>query len=213
MLAIKGQIESSLWDKTKADVRFATIQTAKCPIALIKLMKLRATGTQSGVWEPLAFFMHLGKNLLHYQVFHGNVSTIGQFKREVESQVATTVQLGGKFAYGSKLMEPFLAANGESLQSYFAMTAANQRPYEVLYEDMVVTILMIKNCGYASLQKWLSQQHMGPNAQAYPTVSVQLVDMMNSGVFEADKPKGAGNRNKNKIKNKNKNRKKKREKP
>ena len=41
---------------------------------------------------------------------------------------------------------------------------------------------------------------MGPNAQAYPTVSVELVDMMNSGVFEADKPKGAGNKNKNKIK-------------
>ena len=49
MLAIKGQIESSLWDKTKADVRFPAIQAAKCPIELIKLMKLRATGTQSGV--------------------------------------------------------------------------------------------------------------------------------------------------------------------
>ena len=78
------------------------------------------------------------------------------------------------------------------------MTAVNQRPYEVLYEDMVVTILMIKNYGYASLRKWLSQQHMGPNAQAYPTVSVELVDMMNSGVFETDKPKAGGNQNKNK---------------
>ena len=46
---------------------------------------------------------------------------------------------------------------------------------------------------------------MGPNAQAYPTVSVKLVDMMNSGIFEADKPKRAGNNNKNKSKNKNKN--------
>ena len=45
MLAIEGQVESSLWDKTKADVRFAAIQTAKCPIALVKLMKLQATGT------------------------------------------------------------------------------------------------------------------------------------------------------------------------
>ena len=35
MLAIEGQIEPSLWDKTKADVRFAAIQTATCPIALI----------------------------------------------------------------------------------------------------------------------------------------------------------------------------------
>ena len=45
MLAIKGQVESSLWDKTKADVRFAAIQAAKCPIELIKLMKLQVTGT------------------------------------------------------------------------------------------------------------------------------------------------------------------------
>ena len=50
-------------------------------------------------------------------------------------------------------MEPFLTANGESLESYFAMPAVQQRPYEDLYEDMVVTILMIKNCGYESLQK------------------------------------------------------------
>ena len=81
-------------------------------------MKLQATGTQSGVWQPLAYFMHLGKNISHYQVFKGNVTSIGQFKQEVESQVATTVQLGGKLAYGSKLMEPLLAANGELLQSY-----------------------------------------------------------------------------------------------
>ena len=54
MLAIQGQIESSVWDKTKADVRFAAIQAAKCPIALINLMKERATGTQSGLWPPLA---------------------------------------------------------------------------------------------------------------------------------------------------------------
>ena len=40
MLAIEGQVESSLWDKTKADARFPAIQTAKCPIELIKLMKL-----------------------------------------------------------------------------------------------------------------------------------------------------------------------------
>ena len=142
-------------------------------------MKLQATGTQSGVWGPLAFMMHLGKNLSHLQVFNNNVQTIGQFKREIKAQVATTVQLGGKLAYGSKLMEPFLVDAVQTLTTYFTMTPAQQRPYEVLYEDMVVTILMIKNCGYKLLQKWLSQQHMGPNAQANPTVSVELVDMMN----------------------------------
>ena len=50
MLDIQGQVEQSLWDKTKGDIRFAAIQAAKCPIELIKLMKQRVTGTQSGVW-------------------------------------------------------------------------------------------------------------------------------------------------------------------
>ena len=63
MLAIQGQVEPSLWDKTKGDVRFAAIEAAKCPIELIKLMKQRATGTQSGVWAPLAYFIHLQKNV------------------------------------------------------------------------------------------------------------------------------------------------------
>ena len=77
-------------------------------------------------------------------------------------------------------MEPLLAADGETLQSYFAMVPADQLPYKALYKDMIVTILMIKNCGYESIRRWLSQQHMGPNARAYPTVSVKLLDMMNS---------------------------------
>ena len=55
MLAIQGQVETCVWDKTKADVRFAAIEAAKCPIALINLMKERATGTQSGLWPPLAY--------------------------------------------------------------------------------------------------------------------------------------------------------------
>ena len=49
-LAIQGQVELSLWDKTKDDARFAAIQTLKCPIALINLMKEKSTGTMNGVW-------------------------------------------------------------------------------------------------------------------------------------------------------------------
>ena len=64
-LTIQGQVEPLLYDKTKADVRFAAIQTAKCPIALIILMKERATGTQSGLWPPLAYFAHLQKTVQH----------------------------------------------------------------------------------------------------------------------------------------------------
>ena len=48
-LAIQGQVEPSLWDKTKDDDRFVEVQTLKCPIALIKLTKNRSTGTMTGV--------------------------------------------------------------------------------------------------------------------------------------------------------------------
>ena len=48
-LAIQGQVEPSLWDKTKDDPRFAAIQTLNCPIELINLMKERCTGAAAGV--------------------------------------------------------------------------------------------------------------------------------------------------------------------
>ena len=38
MLAIKGQVETSLWDRTNGDSRFAAIQTLKCPIGLLNLL-------------------------------------------------------------------------------------------------------------------------------------------------------------------------------
>ena len=77
------------------------------------------------------------------------------------------------------------------------MNAAARSPYDSLYKNLVVTIIMTKNCGYDSLRKWLAQHHMGPNGQAYPTSSNELVEMMNSGTFEPDhfKPKSKrGNR-------------------
>ena len=91
MLAIEGQVKQSLWDNTKGDVRFPAIQTLECPIELLKLMKLRATGTQSGVWAPLALFIQLQKNIGHRKLHRGVVATVRKFKREVESSVATTV--------------------------------------------------------------------------------------------------------------------------
>ena len=48
-LAIQGQVEPSLWYKTKDDPRFAAIQTLKCPIELINFMKERCTGAAAGV--------------------------------------------------------------------------------------------------------------------------------------------------------------------
>ena len=64
-LTIQGQVEPSLWDKTKDDVRFAAIQTLKCPIALINLMKEMSTGTMSGLWQPLALMAHLQQTVQH----------------------------------------------------------------------------------------------------------------------------------------------------
>ena len=48
-LAIQGQVEPSLWDKTKDDPRFVAIQALKCHIELINLMKERCTRTVAGV--------------------------------------------------------------------------------------------------------------------------------------------------------------------
>ena len=53
--------------------------------------------------------------------------------------------------------------NGETLVTYLGMDAATQSPYDPLYKDMVVTIIMTKNCEYDSIKKWLAQQYMGPN--------------------------------------------------
>ena len=125
----------------------------------------------------------------------------------MESYVNATAQLGGSFAFGTTLIEPILTDRRETLLTYFAMDADHQRPYDILYKDFVITIIMTKNCGYDTLRKWLAQQHMSPNAQAYPTSTNELVNMMNSGNFEPDpfKSKSKSKRNNwNKNKNKNK---------
>ena len=97
-------------------------------------------------------------------------------------------------------MEPILARplGSTTLQAYVGMNAAAGRLYDTLYMDLIVTIMMTKNCGYGSLRKWLAQNHMGPNAQAYPTTLDDLIEMMNSRTFEPDlfNPKSKRNRKK-----------------
>ena len=123
-------------------------------------MKERSTGTQSGLWPPMALMAHLQKTVQHQQnPVQGGSTSIRDFKREVKSHGATAVQLGGKFAFGSSMMEPILVDDGETLASYLAMDAAHQRPYEDLYKDLAVTIIMLKNYGFKSLRKWLLKQH------------------------------------------------------
>ena len=62
----------------------------------------------------------------------------------------------------------------------------------------------MKNCGYDNLRKWLAQHHMGPNGQAYPTSSNDLVEMMNSGPFQTDSFKPRSKRFNRNKKNKKK---------
>ena len=89
--------------------------------------------------------------------------------------------------FGTTLMEPILAVPAPGvtiLQAYIVMNAAAQSPYDYLYKDLFTTIIMIKNCGFNSLRKWMAQHHMSPNGQTYPTSSNDLVEMINSGNFE-----------------------------
>ena len=100
-------------------------------------------------------------------------------------------------------MEHNLTNDGETLLMYLEIDAATQSPYDSLYKDMVFTIIMTKNCGYDSIRKWVTQQYTGPNGQAYPTLSNDLVEMMNSGNCKPDSFKSRSKRN-NRNKNKNK---------
>ena len=159
------------------------------------------------VWQPLALMSQFQQTVSYLQnpIRRGS-KPIGDYKREMESFVETTAQLGGLFPFGTTLMEPILNNGRETLVTYLSIDAANQSPYDILYKDFVVTIIMTKNCGYKSLRKWLSQQHLAPQGLAYPTLSNELVEMMNSGNFEPDPYKSKSKRNnRNKNKNKNKN--------
>ena len=118
MLAIKGQIDTSLWDKLVTDSRFLAVQTDKCPIGLLNLMSVRSTGGNAGVWEPIACLRQLKKTIGYSQSpprGGGAPLQNGEFKRATESHVATSMKLGGILAFGAALMEPILAAANTQL--------------------------------------------------------------------------------------------------
>ena len=112
-------MKPSLRDKTKDNDRFAAIQTVKCPIALINLIKDRSTGTMTGVWQQLALITQYQRTLsLLQNPVCGGSKAIGDFKREVESFVDTTSRLAGLFPFGTTLMESILANDRETLLTY-----------------------------------------------------------------------------------------------
>ena len=155
------------------------------------------------VWQRLALMSQFQQTVSHLQnPICGGSKAIGDYKQEVESFVDTTARPpGGSFAFGTALMEPILTDGGENLLTYLLMDATQRSPYDILYKDFVATIIMTNNCGYETLRKWLLQQHMVPNGQAYPTSSNELVEMINSGNFGPDLFKSKSKQN-NRKKNK-----------
>ena len=135
----------------------------------------------------------------------GSHASIGDYKRAVKAHVATTCRLGDTLAFKSTPMESILVAplaGATTLQAYVGINAAAQLPYDILYIDLIVTIIMTKDCSYSSLRKWLAQNQMVLGAQLYTTKSNELVEMINSGLFvqniSKQKHPKRGNRNKNK---------------
>ena len=160
-LAIEGQVKPSLWDNTKDDTRFATIQASKCYIGLIVLTKERCTGGSAGVWSPLAYFIQLNKTVSFSQSppRGGTPMATVEYKHTVEIYVATTIKLGRLLVFGSTFMEPILAALQPvvTLQVYVGMNEAARRPHNLLYADKVVSVIMTDGCNFGSLKKWLAQ--------------------------------------------------------
>ena len=98
------------------------------------------------------------------------------------------MKLGGLLAFGSALMKPILAAANPAvtLPAYVAMNEAQRKPYDLLYADKVVAIIMTDGCSFGSLKNWLAQNQLIPGRPAYTSSSNQLMNMMNSGSFAID---------------------------
>ena len=104
--------------------------------------------------------------------------------------MATTCKLGEMLAFGTGLMRPILAAAQPSvtLAGYVGMNQVDCWPYDLLYEDAIVSIILTRSCDFDSLRNWLAQNHIIPGNQAYTTVSNELVDMINTGNFPRNPP-------------------------
>ena len=142
---------------------------------------------------PFAFVKQLNRTVSYSQSPPPGATAmpIGDYKRTVESHVAITYKLGGTLPFGSTLMEPILAAAQPAviLQAYVGINEAARRPYDLLYTDLLVTIIMTNGCSYGSLKKWLAQNQLIAGAQAYTSISNELVDMINTGTFPLDASK------------------------
>ena len=113
------------------------------------------------------------KTVLHVQNLpQGGHTPTSDYKQSMEAHVTTIYMIGGTLTYEPALLEDILAAPATgsiSLQAYVGMNAVARHPYDILYMDLIVIIIMAKNCAYNSLRKWLAQNQMIPGAQAYTT--------------------------------------------
>ena len=106
------------------------------------------------VWKPLALITQIQKYISHLQnPINRGSKPIGYYKREEESFVDTTCQLGGLFAYGAALMEPILADGRTTLLAYIAIDAAAQSPYDILYYNPSSS-LFEKDFRLLSVRRW-----------------------------------------------------------
>ena len=68
------------------------------------------------------------------------------------------------------------------------MNEVDRRPYDMLYEDAIVSIILTRSCDFDSLRSWLAQNHLIPGSQVYTAISNELVDMINTGNFPGNAP-------------------------
>ena len=70
------------------------------------------------------------------------------------------------FVFGTKLMEPILAGTGaapaETIATYMAMDLETRKPFDLVYKDRVVGLLMVKGNKYTSMRRHLMQAQLQP---------------------------------------------------
>ena len=162
--------------------------TAKCPIALLDLMKLQCTGVQQGVYPPLAYVKQICNVVNCYQhPCGGEILSSGDFKRTVESHIDTLFKAGGHFPLGTNMYMYHLNAQGMTLIQYLGLTADQQRVINQEVKDELTGVIMSKGVASKELIDYMAQQYIIPgNANPYPLGGNKMCQMIDSGKWKMD---------------------------
>ncbi|OEU07145.1 hypothetical protein FRACYDRAFT_251618 [Fragilariopsis cylindrus CCMP1102] len=187
-LALKGQFEQIAWDDLQHDGRYATVVASQCPVQLIELLQETCSTNETSTWEPLARLRHIRKSITYMQKPKNASSAVdtAQYKRHLSVYVNNACRAGGDFVFGTKLYEPFLADNGQTLISYLGMNASDKKIYDKKVNDMVVGILMIEGCKSKGLKTNLKNQFLTGNADCYPVTASKAYELIDK--YEDDGP-------------------------